>query len=500
MLIVIKIMESLEKIINICLRRGIIFPTAEIYGSISGFYEFGEIGKRIKDKLIKIWKDFFVEENFVEIEGSIILPKDVLDASGHTKSFVDPITKCKKCQTIYRADNLIEEKLNIKVEGKSIEELNKIIKEKNIKCPKCGNELEDVREFNLMFKTSVGPLAKEEAYLRPETAQNIFISFKRIYKAYRKKLPFAIYQIGYSFRNEISPRQFLIRLRIFTQAEIEMFFNPENENCPIEKYLELEIPVLTREEQRKGSNEIKWFKIKDLIGNVIKSKWQAYFLAKEFIFFTQVLKLSKDRLRFRHVLEEETPFYSAGNFDLEYYFEGIGWKEIVGNAYRSDYDLSTHSKHSKEDLSIQEEKKFIPHVVEPSFGIERIILALFFENYREREWSYFSFPPYLSPYLVAVFPLVKKKEIIEKAEETYKKFKEIFGRDIIFDSSDSIGKLYARADEIGIPFAITIDYQTLKDNTFTIRYRDDKKQERVNFEESVKIIENSLKIDVDIKG
>ncbi|MEM0480718.1 MAG: glycine--tRNA ligase [Candidatus Aenigmatarchaeota archaeon] len=489
-------MEILEKIINICLRRGIIFPTAEIYGSVSGFYELGEIGKRIKDKLISLWKNFFVEENFVEIEGSIILPKDVLDASGHTKSFVDPIVKCKKCQTVFRADHLIEEKLNIYVEGKSVEELNKIIKEKNIKCPKCNNELEDVKEFNLMFKTFIGPLAKEEAFLRPETAQNIFIAFKRIMKSYRKKLPFAIYQVGYSFRNEISPRQFLIRLRFFTQAEIEMFFDPENENCPIENYLELKIPLLTREAQRKNSNEITWIKIKELLEKgIIKSKWQAYFLAKEFLFFTEVLKISEDKLRFRHVLEEETPFYSAGNFDLEYYFEGIGWKEIVGNAYRTDYDLSTHSKHSKEDLSVEKDgKKFIPHVAEPSFGIERILLALFFEHYREREWPYFSFPYKISPYLIAVFPLVKnKEEILKKTREVYEFLKKEFGQDVIIDISDSIGKLYARADEIGIPFAITIDYQTLQDNTVTIRFRDSKEQKRLKIEEIPNFIKEILK-------
>lgn len=482
-------MESkLDKIYNLCLKRGIIFPTAEIYGSLSGFFDYGEIGLRIKQKLIKIWKKFFKEENFVEIEGNIILPRKVVEASGHLERFSDPITRCKKCKKIYRADNLIEEVLGIFVEGKSIEELNEIIKKSNIRCLECNGELEDVKEFNLMLKTFIGSLDAIDAYLRPETAQNIFVDFKRIAKAYRKKLPFGIIQVGYSFRNEISPRQFLIRMRSFTQAEIELFFNPSDEKCPIEKYLDVKIPILTREAQRKKEDKVEFFSIKELIEkNIVKSKWQAYFLAKEFIFFTEILNFPKEKLRFRHVLEEETPFYSAGNFDLEYYFDEIGWKEIVGNAYRTDYDLSTHMKHSKENLSFE---GIIPHVVEPSFGIDRIILAIFFEKLREdRDWLWFDFPKEIAPYLIAVFPLVRnKEEIIKKAREVYEFLKKYFEDDVIFDVSDSIGKLYARADEIGIPYCITIDYQTLQDNTVTIRNRNTKEQIRVKIEEIPKIL------------
>ncbi|MEM0476719.1 MAG: glycine--tRNA ligase, partial [Candidatus Aenigmatarchaeota archaeon] len=292
-------MESkLDKIYNLCLKRGIIFPTAEIYGSLAGFFDYGEIGLRIKQKLIKIWKKFFKEENFVEIEGNIILPRKVVEASGHLERFSDPITRCKKCKKIYRADNLIEEVLGIFVEGKSIEELNEIIKKNNIRCLECNGELEDVKEFNLMLKTFIGSLDAIDAYLRPETAQNIFVDFKRIAKAYRKKLPFGIIQIGYSFRNEISPRQFLIRMRSFTQAEIELFFNPSDEKCPIEKYLDVKIPILTREAQRKKEDKVEFFSIKELIEkNIVKSKWQAYFLAKEFIFFTEILNFPKEKLR-----------------------------------------------------------------------------------------------------------------------------------------------------------------------------------------------------------
>jgi len=343
--------------------------------------------------------------------------------------------------------------------------------------------LEDVIEFNLMLKTFVGSLDASEAYLRPETAQNIFVDFKRIQKAYRKKLPFAIMQVGYSFRNEISPRQFLIRMRVFSQFEIEMFFDSKDEKCPIEKYYDIKIPLLTREAQRKNEEKIEWISIRELIEKgIIKSKWQAYFLAKEFIFFTEILKIPRKKLRFRHLLEEETPFYSAGNFDLEYYFDEIGWKEIVGNAYRTDYDLSTHMKHSGENLMYE---NFVPHIAEPSFGIDRTILMIFFDKLRkDREWLWLDLPKEISPYLIAVFPLVRnKEEIVNKAKEVYEFLKNYFEDDVIFDMSDSIGKLYARADEIGIPFCITIDYQTLQDNTVTIRLRNTKEQIRVKIEE-----------------
>ncbi|MEM5820956.1 MAG: glycine--tRNA ligase [Candidatus Aenigmatarchaeota archaeon] len=484
-------MESkLEKIYNLCLRRGIIFPTAEIYGSLAGFYDYGEIGLRIKQKLIALWKKFFKEDNFVEIEGNLVLPRKVVEASGHLERFSDPITKCKKCGKVYRADNLIEELLGMFVEGKSISELTKIIRENNIRCKECNGELEDVKEFNLMLKTFIGSLDAVDAYLRPETAQNIFIDFKRIAKAYRKKLPFAIIQVGYAFRNEISPRQFLIRMRSFTQAEIEMFFNPQDEKCPIEKYLNVEIPLLTREAQRNKEEKIVWLSIKELLEKeIIKSEWQAYFLAKEFLFFTQILKFPKEKIRFRHVLEEETPFYSAGNFDLEYFFDEIGWKEIVGNAYRTNYDLSTHMKHSGENLEFE---GIIPHVAEPSFGIDRIILAIFFDKLREdREWLWLDLPKEVAPYLVAVFPLVRnKEEIVNKAKEVYEFLKKHLNEDVIFDMSDSIGKLYARADEIGIPYCITIDYQTLQDNTVTIRDRNTKQQVRVKVEEIIDFLHN----------
>lgn len=496
-------MSKLDKITKLCLRRGIIFPSAEIYGSLAGFFEYGEIGLRIKQKLENLWrKHLAYDDNLkvVEIYGSVILPESVFNASGHVKGFVDPITQCKKCHSIFRADHLIEEKTGLFVEGKSVEEMTKIIRENGIVCPKCGGELGDVKMFNLMFKTEVGPIGGDVAYLRPETAQNIFIDFKRVFNTYRGKLPFCIAQIGLAFRNEISPRNFLVRLRAFHQAELEIFFDPEDDKCPLEKLEDTKIPFVSRESQIDGNEKIEWISVKDLVKKgVIKARWQAYYLAKEYRFLTEVLKIPKDKLRFRHALEEETPFYSEGNIDAEVYLDELGWKEIIGNAYRTNHDLSVHSKYSGEDFSITTEdgRKIIPHVVEPSLGVERTFLSIIWYSFKEknedRKWEWLKLPYELSPYLVAVFPLLSNNELlVKKAKEVYDNLRNEFGNDVIYDEKGSIGKRYARVDEIGVPFAITIDHQTLEDNTVTIRYRDTKQQERIKIDEIVEKIRSML--------
>lgn len=482
--------ETVEKVIEICKRRGIIFPTAEIYGGFSGFFDYGPIGLRIKKKIVEDWRKFFLKnENIVEIEGNVILPEEVFKASGHLNSFVDPITQCKKCKSLFRADQLIEDLTGKFVEGLGTEELSKIIREKNIRCPNCRGELSEVKIFNLLFKTEVGPIGGKFGYLRPETAQNIFLNFKRVFEASRAKLPFGIAQVGLSFRNEISPRRFLIRLRSFQQMEIEMFVDPEKINeCPKFKEIEnVELKILTREAQKKGEKEVK-VKAKEAFDKkIVPNKWLLYFMVKELIWFKS-LGIPGEFIRFRHLLEEETPHYSKTNFDLEIKFD-FGWKESVGNAYRSNYDLKKHSEFSKVDLSVVENgRKIIPHVIEPSFGIERPFFAILLYNFREDErgWSWFAFPPKIAPFLAGIFPLVKKDGLAEKAKEVFNLLRDCF--DVFYDEKGSIGKRYARADEIGIPFAITIDYQTLKDDTVTIRDRDTTNQKRVK----VKDLKNLL--------
>jgi len=368
------------------------------------------------------------------------------------------------------------------VEGKSEKELTNILRKSRIKCPNCGGELSDVRVFHLMLRTEVSPIGGQVAYLRPETAQNIFTSFQRVFRATRSKLPMGIAQIGHSFRNEISPRHFLVRVREFGQLEIEMFIDPENPECPkFDEVKDKKIIIFTREAQKKGGKPIKLTAEEAVKRGIVPSEWMAYFLAKEFEFYKS-LGIPEDSLRFRHMLEEETPHYSKGNFDLEIKFE-FGWKETVGNALRQDYDLKTHMKHSGKDLTVltEDRRKVIPHVIEPSFGIERTIAGILFHNFvedKKRGWNWFKFPVNIAPYIAGVFPLVNKDGLPEKAREIYEMLKKDF--DVFYDESGSIGKRYARADEIGTPFGITIDYQTLKDGTVTVRNRDTTKQIRVN--------------------
>jgi glycyl-tRNA synthetase len=482
--------KNAKGFIDLAKRRGFFWQSSEIYGGMSGIFDYGPLGMLLKRKLINKWRNFFVEDNIYEVETSIIQPEKVFEASGHLSSFIDPVTQCKKCKSIFRVDNLIEEVTKEFVEGKKPEELTKIIREKNIKCTKCKGELSDVKVFNLMLKTFLSPTENELAYLRPETAQGIFVNFKNILVATRAKLPFGVAQIGTSFRNEISPRQWIIRLRAFNQMEIEWFFDPKEINHPkFDDISDVKIRILTREAQKENGKDITITAKEAVDKGIIPNQHQAYYLAKETQFY-QSLGLPFEMFRFRHMLPEETPHYSKGNFDLEINFD-FGWKEVVGNAYRTDHDLKSHIAKSGVDLSValDDGSKIVPHVVEPSFGIERTLYGILLNCYRddkERGWERFAFPPELAPYTAGVFPLVNKDGLQEKAEEVFNMLKECF--DVFYDDRGSIGKRYARADEIGTPFCITIDYDTKENDTVTIRYRDDTKQDRVKIEDLVKII------------
>lgn len=494
---------KIEKIIEIAKRRGFIFPSAEIYGGLSGFYDYGPLGLKLKNKIENFWREFFVssEDNVCEISSRTIVPEQVWKASGHLKDFVDPITQCQNCKTMHRADDLIEKLTGNFVEGLKPEELTKIIKEKKLKCPKCKGELGEVKIFNLMLKTFVGPLESNVAYLRPETAQGIFINFKNIFNATRAKLPFGIAQIGISYRNEISPRQWIMRLREFNQMEIEMFIHPEKMNeCPkFSQYAKKKIRILTRENQKRGEEAIV-VTVEDAVKKkIIPNKWMGFFMAKELEWY-QALGIPIGALRHRHMLLEETPHYSKGNFDMEIKFD-FGWKEVVGNAYRGDFDLSTHMKHSGEDFTIvEEEKKITPHVIEPSFGVDRTIYAVLlycFVEDKKRGWDWFKFPARIAPYHAAVYPLVSKDSIPEKARELYNLLKQHF--DVLFDEAGSIGKRYARADEIGVPFALTIDYDSLKNDDVTIRDRDSTKQIRVPIKDLVDTLNKMVNQEIEFE-
>jgi glycyl-tRNA synthetase len=482
---------DISNIMSIAKRRGFIFPSSEIYGGLSGFFDFGHVGLLMKKKIENSWGDFFVksEDNIFEIETSLIMHEKVWKASGHLDSFIDPLTQCKKCGTFYRVDNLIEEKTGKFVEGLKSDELTKLIQKNKLKCPKCKGDLSEAKIFNLMMSTNVGAAGGNIAYLRPETAQGTFINFKNLLASTRSNLPFGIAQVGHSYRNEISPRQWIIRVREFTQMEIEYFFNADKISVPNEESLKIEIPILTREEQLKKNPKILEIVAKDSVGKkIIPNELMAYFLAKEFLWY-QSLGIPKEALRFRHMKPEETPHYSKGNFDMEIRFD-FGWKEVVGNAYRTNHDLSNHMKHSGEDFSVMEDgKKVVPHVVEPSFGMERTMYAVLLYCHRDgkdRGWEWFQLPPKIAPYAAGIFPLVNKGGLPEKAEEIYKNLKSCY--DVFFDDSGSIGKRYARADEIGTPFDVTIDFQTIEDDTVTLRDRDTTKQIRVNIKDLSNIL------------
>ncbi len=479
-----------EKVTSLALRRGIFHPTAEIYRGSAGFYDLGPLGSLMKMNLINFWIDEFVKREFsfdvYLIDGSLILPYSVLKASGHADKFTDPKTECSSCRRIYRLDQLIEETKGVRAEGKTIEELAELTRQLDLKCPYCGGQLEEVKHHSLMFKLNIGGL-EEQAFLRPETAQNIFIDFKRIVYATRARLPFAVAQVGKSFRNEISPRQSIIRLREFSQMEIEAFISPDDEKGPegLADIGDTEIQILTREEQARGGVDSIRIRARDAYEErIVPNKYLTYYLAKEVRFFKQ-LGIPPEKMRFRHLLPEETPHYSGGNFDLEVEFS-FGWKEIVGNAYRRDYDLTVHSRHSGEDLSIEHDgRKVVPHVVEPSFGVERIIYAVLEYSYTEglRDWPVLRLPRAISPIKAAILPLMDKEELVNKAKETYRRLRcSRLPIHVVYDSKGSIGRRYARYDEVGANLSVTIDYQTLQDDTVTVRDRDTAEQERVPVE------------------
>ncbi len=497
----------LEEVMTVSLRRGILYPTAEIYGGLAGFYDFGPIGTRIRNNLIRLWRTRFVEnrDNVFEVSGNTLLPSPVFEASGHLDHFTDPSASCSKGH-ITRIDQLIEERLKIPAEGKRNDELEAIVREKKLRCPVCGDPLGEVTSFGLMFGTSVGG-ERRQAFLRPETAQNIFLGFKRVQTAMRAKLPFGVAQIGRSYRNEISPRQSIVRVREFGQMEIEYFVDPDQlDECPLfEELAPIPLNFVTREAQEKAAKQsaTDFTSIQISVQEAFEKKyvpnqWMACILGDEVEFF-KLLGIPDQAIRFRHMRPEETPHYSGGNFDLEVNLS-FGWKEVIGNAYRRDHDLKSHMKGSQKDLSYDlEGAKVIPHVLEPSFGIDRLIYAILEHTYRPQDktrgWNWFQLPPQLAPYHGVVLPLLNRSELEERATTLYSVCRGQ-GLDVLYDASGRIGRRYARADEIGIPKAVTIDPQSLEDQTATIRYRDTGDQTRHLISE----IPNLLKLQHDFSS
>ncbi len=494
---------KISDIISFCKKKGFVFQSSEIYGGFAGFFDYGPLGVELKNKIKQVWwkKHVNQREDIVGIDGSIILNPKVWVASGHTTKFSDILVECKKCHQRFRADQLIEEKTKKNVEGLPVEELSKLIKEYKIKCPNCGGELSEPRKFNIMFKTYVGPTESEEntAYLRPETAQVIFTEFKNVLDVSRKKLPFGIAQIGKSFRNEISPRNFLFRAREFEQAEIEYFIREKDiNNCPyFNEFENYRINILSDDMQNKNEKE-KMMSLREAFDKkIINNEWQAFWIGFEHSFLTS-LGLRPEHLRARQHLSTERAHYSLDTWDLEFKFP-FGWKEIEGIANRTTYDMNKHIKSSKKDLRYYDEEtkeKIVPYVVaEPSLGIGRLFLAILFEAYKydeKRGNIVLTLKPELAPIEVAVFPLLSnKRELLSYAKKIFKTLSEEFN--CVFDKSGSIGRRYARQDEVGTPYCITIDFDSLKDKDFTLRFRDSTKQIRVSESELLNRIRNLIK-------
>jgi len=481
-----------DKIFDVARRRGFFFASSEIYGGFSGFYDYGSTGTLLKRNIEKEWKRFFLglSNNFFEIETSSIMPEKVFQASGHLTSFVDPVAKCKKCGNFHRADHIVEEFLKESFEGMTADELTKLIKKHKIKCSKCGGELGDVKVLNMMFPISLGAGEDTKGYLRPETAQGAYVSFLRQFNVLRNQLPIGLAIVDKAFRNEIAPRQLLIRQREFTQAELQIFFDPkkidEHEKWNEVKDYELQIqPVESKEK------EFAKMSCEDVSKKLKISKFYVYYIAKVQQFFLDVLQIPQAKFRLKELSEEERAFYNKIHYDCQINLESLGgFKEIGGVHYRTDHDLSGHQKVSKENQEIFfDGRRFIPHVLELSFGIDRIfysILELFYKEDKKRGWDWFDFPACIAPFQLAIFPLVNKDKIPELAEEIYNKVKMSFN--VFYDDGGSIGKRYARADEIGVLGTLTVDYQTLEDDTLTLRDRNTMQQIRIKIKDLVAVL------------
>ncbi|MDP2974467.1 MAG: glycine--tRNA ligase [Candidatus Diapherotrites archaeon] len=477
-----------DELINLALRRGLFFPAAEIYSSApSGFFDFALEGEKIRRKIIDLWRKQLVEkEGMVEIFGAQILPEEVFKASGHLENFNDPIVQCRKCNSLHRADKLIAEKVEgIVPESLATSELDKLIEKHAVKCPKCGsNNFDEVRKFNMMMKVDIGATGKQAAYLRPETCQSIFCDFQRLYKTARQTLPLSIAQAGASFRNEIAPRNTLLREREIGQMEIEVFFNPEKIN-DVENFNEVENYKLNL--LLFGKEKVNAVSCKDAVGKkIVSGKLIAYYLARLQQLY-EAYGIAVGKMRFRQLGKDEKAFYAKETWDFEVETD-LGWIELVACNYRTDFDLAGHQKQSKQKLAVKEDgKEFVPHVFELSAGIDRafyVVLDNAFSKEKRgpEERVFLRLPVRIAPFDAGVYPLVKKDGLGEIARKIFcDLLDEEFG--VFYDEKGSIGKRYARADEAGVFGGITVDYQTKEDNAVTYRYRDSMEQVRVNIVE-----------------
>lgn len=457
--------KTMEKIVSLAKSRGFVFPGSEIYGGLANTWDYGPLGVELKNNVKKAWWKKFVQQSpyNVGLDSAILMNPKTWEASGHIGGFSDPLMDCKKCRSRFRADKLIEDYMQKQneeaiVDGWSNNEMKSYIVEKDICCPECGSkDFTDIRQFNLMFKTFQGVTedTSTEIFLRPETAQGIFVNFKNVLRTSRKKVPFGIAQIGKSFRNEITPGNFIFRTREFEQMELEFFCKP--------------------------GEDLEWF-----------DYWQEF--CKNWLLN---LNMTKENLRMREHSAEELSHYSKATTDFEYKFP-FGWGELWGIADRTDYDLKQHAQHSGEDFTYQDpitNEKFVPYCIEPSVGVDRVTLAFLVDAYDEEVIDekdtriVLRFHPALAPFKAAILPLTKKLK-----DQTLELYEKLSGKYMVdYDETGSIGKRYRRHDEIGTPYCITFDYDSIEDNCVTVRDRDTMKQERIAIDELEAYLDTKLK-------
>ena len=454
--------KTMDKIVALCKGRGFVYPGSEIYGGLANTWDYGPLGVELKNNIKDAWRKKFVQENKynVGLDSAILMNPQTWVASGHLGGFSDPLMDCKECKTRHRADNLIEDFDGTNVAGWSNEQMMDYIKEKSIPCPNCGkHNFTDIRQFNLMFKTFQGVTedSKNELYLRPETAQGIFVNFANIQRTTRKKIPFGVAQVGKSFRNEITPGNFIFRVREFEQMELEFFCKP--------------------------GTDLEWFEY-----------WRSF--CKNFLLS---LNIKEENLRLRDHSAEELCFYSKATTDFEYLFP-FGWGELWGVADRTDYDLTQQINTSGKTLDYfdpETNERYVPYVIEPSLGVERLFLTVLVEAYDEENLgteekpevrTVMRFHPALAPFKACVLPLSKK--LSEQAGEVYDMLAKKFSVD--YDETGSIGKRYRRQDEIGTPLCVTYDFESVEDGCVTVRDRDTMEQERIKIEDLAAYIEKKI--------
>ena len=554
--------DKFTAISELARRRGFFWSSFEIYGGAGGFVTYGPLGARLKQNIEAKLRELFVKKlGILEIESSIIAPAKVFEASGHVDHFKEPMVECSNCHKRFRADHLLEEYAKIssaEAEKMSLKEIQGAIEKNGISCPECGGTFNAPQQFLTMFETTIGPYSGATGYGRPEAAQGIFVEFNRVYGVAREKLPFGVIQIGHALRNEISPRQGLIRLREFTIADLEFFFDPEEPNCCLLKDVEDEVlPILLCESRLKCSEETVNVTVREALDRkIVRSEWQAFFMAMAKKLLVEI-GVPAEKQRFIEKLKWEKAHYSSQSFDQEVLVDRWGWVEVSGHAYRTDYDLSSHMKASGVDMCVYKEyanpvekeelvvkpimaklgpvykneagkvaallakvpakdvaevmekqgyymaenykvlpeqvdisrqktvvrgTRFVPHVVEPSFGSDRLFYVALEYAYGVKDARVvMSFPRGIAPIQAGVYPLMSKDGLTEKAKEVQKLLANE-GFMVDFDETGSIGRRYARADEAGIPIGITIDYDTLTDGTVTIRDRDSWQQVRSKIE------------------